>query len=346
LRARQGKLKAIKFGRNWVTKKEWVEEYLAKVEEYNNNFKAKKEKRTLTVRKVKKEIFPPKNLPIGAPELVPVRPLEYQISEFFKTPIFKNASIVALILFLAIAGIIWKKDSLLGGGELAWQGISETTQKSFSRVYNDMSGALFLAGQKISEDEVYSAAVYDTADIFGDYFEWIVQSPAGRMVKKSLKFVWQNGKQGYIVVQEGYIKADRFLQQKYIILGQAILNGWDNFVNNIRNAYFAFINGLEEFVQKFASVFSRTKQFVLNWFKPSKIVSEEELAPEPVKEGLLVIPSTEKDTEMKKKIKESFSDEVKVEPVDKTSGIITPVFRTGEGDRYLYILVPITHNDD
>ncbi len=28
LRARQGKLKAIKFGRNWVTKKEWLDEYL------------------------------------------------------------------------------------------------------------------------------------------------------------------------------------------------------------------------------------------------------------------------------------------------------------------------------
>ena len=31
LRARQGKLKAVKMGRNWVTKKEWVEEYIEKV---------------------------------------------------------------------------------------------------------------------------------------------------------------------------------------------------------------------------------------------------------------------------------------------------------------------------
>ena len=29
LRARQGKLKAKKFGRNWVTTKQWVEQYLA-----------------------------------------------------------------------------------------------------------------------------------------------------------------------------------------------------------------------------------------------------------------------------------------------------------------------------
>lgn len=28
LRARQGKLKAVKIGRNWLTKREWIEEYL------------------------------------------------------------------------------------------------------------------------------------------------------------------------------------------------------------------------------------------------------------------------------------------------------------------------------
>jgi len=52
LRARQGKLKAIKFGRNWVIKKEWLNEYSLEIEEYNNNFIKKK-----------KVIAPPKNLP-------------------------------------------------------------------------------------------------------------------------------------------------------------------------------------------------------------------------------------------------------------------------------------------
>ncbi|MBU4350779.1 hypothetical protein KKH63_00400, partial [Patescibacteria group bacterium] len=36
LRARQGKLKAVKIGRNWVTTKEWVEAYKIQVEEYNH----------------------------------------------------------------------------------------------------------------------------------------------------------------------------------------------------------------------------------------------------------------------------------------------------------------------
>jgi hypothetical protein len=55
----------------------------------------------------------------------------------------------------------------------------------------------------------------------------------------------------------------------------------------------------------------------------------------------VVIPSTEKDEEVVKKIKESFSDEIKVEPKDETSGIIIPVFREREGEKYLYILVPV-----
>lgn len=32
LRARQGKLKALKFGRNWVTTREWLQEYVEKVD--------------------------------------------------------------------------------------------------------------------------------------------------------------------------------------------------------------------------------------------------------------------------------------------------------------------------
>lgn len=37
LRARQGKLKAEKFGRNWVTTKKWLKEYLKHIKNYENN---------------------------------------------------------------------------------------------------------------------------------------------------------------------------------------------------------------------------------------------------------------------------------------------------------------------
>jgi len=53
LRARQGKLKAVKFGRNWVTKKEWLDEYLLEIKEYND-----------VLNKAKKTVAPPRDLPI------------------------------------------------------------------------------------------------------------------------------------------------------------------------------------------------------------------------------------------------------------------------------------------
>jgi hypothetical protein len=83
LRARQGKLKAVKFGRNWVTKKEWLEEYLKKVEEYNNNFK------------IKKVVAPPENLPV---EKLPVLKIRF-------------AFVIALVFVLLATGIVFGQDS-------------------------------------------------------------------------------------------------------------------------------------------------------------------------------------------------------------------------------------------
>lgn len=36
LRARQKKLKAVKMGRNWVTTREWLDEYSRQMEEFKN----------------------------------------------------------------------------------------------------------------------------------------------------------------------------------------------------------------------------------------------------------------------------------------------------------------------
>jgi len=42
LRARQGKLGAVKFGRNWVTKIEWLDEYVKKTQEFEETISQKK----------------------------------------------------------------------------------------------------------------------------------------------------------------------------------------------------------------------------------------------------------------------------------------------------------------
>jgi len=254
LRARQGKLKAVKFGRNWVTKKEWLDAYIASAENYKNNIKN-------NGKKLKKIVLPPKNLPVGN-----------VVSEFFQTyfqkPNFRFGFALVIVLVLMVAALgLWGKDSL-------------------KAVTDDVTNVMLVAESKISEDEIYSAAVFGAADVFKNYFKWLIQNPVVKIIEKNAKFVWQNNREGF-----------------------------------------------KDIAEAIGSSFSRAKEFVLNWLRPSK--------PEPAKEGLVVIPSTEKDEEIKVKIKESFSDEVKVELTDKTSGIITPVFKTGEGDRYLYILVPI-----
>jgi len=57
LRARQGKLKAMKFGRNWVTTKDWIDEYKIVVTEYNN--------KQMEGGYEQKVFQPPYNLPIS-----------------------------------------------------------------------------------------------------------------------------------------------------------------------------------------------------------------------------------------------------------------------------------------
>ena len=72
LRARNGKLKAIKQGRNWVTKKEWITKYVQGIEKYNSSLMAKKKVETvkktipkpIKTKEIRVEAKPPENLPI------------------------------------------------------------------------------------------------------------------------------------------------------------------------------------------------------------------------------------------------------------------------------------------
>jgi len=75
LRARQGKLRAIKIGRNWVTKKNWVKKYEKMLVKYR--IAPKKAKKTQRKKRIQpahivkvrvigaKKVLPPENLPIG-----------------------------------------------------------------------------------------------------------------------------------------------------------------------------------------------------------------------------------------------------------------------------------------
>ena len=262
LRARQGKLKSVKFGRNWVTKKEWLDEYLQKVEEYNN-FKIK-------------QVSPPKNLPV-----------ESLTSINFFQPQF----VVAIVLAVAF---------LFTGLFL----IKENSEIAVDRVYNS---------SQLAEIEKGSSGMIT------DYFSWIGKQFVG------------TGKK----IVQGYVGANDFLERKIV----------QQFVGTGKKVVQKYVNANDFLERKIGQVISqlRTKEKTEVVQKPEMI--EKEQAPQPVEEGLVVVPSTDKDEEVIKKIKESFSDEVKVELKDETSGIITPIFREGDGENYLYILVPINNGE-
>jgi len=63
--------------------------------------------------------------------------------------------------------------------------------------------------------------------------------------------------------------------------------------------------------------------------------------------GMIVMPSTENDKDIKKKIESTFSDEVEIDiDDDGFSGIIKPVFKEQNEQEYLYMMVPLTEDLD
>jgi len=265
LRARQGKLRAVKLGRNWVTKKEWLEEYLAEVEEYKESLKVKEVREVKEVKKVERKVLPPENLPVGKldeREFAKIRPLPL--------PVFRFGFAFGLVLVLLVTGVIFGRTFL---------------ENVFEDIY-----ALGKAGDVI---EGTSESVKSLVVAIGKGGASISTDPLGTF-------------------------------KKY---GQ-----W------VGDQVFTLGKGLKRIPEKFVQGF---KLIAKLWQKPEKIV-EEPIIPEPgEKEGMVVIPSTEEDELIKERIKLAFSDEVRIEPEDRASGIIIPIFKKKEGEEYMYVLVPV-----
>lgn len=147
LRARQGKLRAVKFGRSWLTKKEWLEEYLRKVEVYKN----------------KKVAFPPENLPIG------------ELRKIQIVPRIRFGFILTLVFVLLIAGIVFALQQAQGNPELTeWIGSKESFKyflnlikefnKNIEKTFPEMSFLAVVNAQDILEI---------TIDTFKEFGQWL-----------------------------------------------------------------------------------------------------------------------------------------------------------------------------
>jgi len=325
LRARQGKLKATKLGRNWVTKKEWLGKYIKKVNDYKN-WTANRKPATTT------QITTPTYQPVSPRAIAVVVALVFvlaSVGTLFAYPYFEPA-------VSSIVGQVKEITSDIG------EGIVETGE-------NLELGIAFI-GKGVNE-------------VFNELTQYITQDI--RAIKKGFQILGQKTKQVPQKVvsvfrgRETISREDFGLKQKKENIGKFARDIGENIRYKISLAQ-KFVTRVIQRVVKGAkllvrivdesgrfigSKFGDAYRFITQSWRQKAAerqgVPKEKLLPKPEKEGVIVIPSSEKDEEIKQKIKASFSDEVRVTPRDKTSGIIIPKFREREGQEYLYIMVPV-----
>lgn len=300
LRARQGKLKALKIGRNWVTKKEWIEDYLKNFNNKNGqNFISQKipeismKLKEFSLLPKEKFSFPTikqysfLNRKFSIP-FVKHQPVSITTKEFYfsrkRTPLFfkKIRFDFARILLVVF---------LISGGFFIFQNFE--TKNFLKQSAADISKDVFLIAKTMDLKDVQAAS----ATAFKEYGEWLLDS------LKNLP----------INIAKGYLAADKFVEKK-------LKGGYKLLVD--------FLNSKKELVKENVSPLSK------------------EFSQEKTKEGMVVLPyeGEKKTEEIANKVKDSFSDEVKVEIKDESSGIITPIFREQkEGDKYFYVLVPLNN---
>jgi hypothetical protein len=450
LRARQKKLRALKFGRNWVTKKEWLEEYLKKVKEYNDQKNNKKIKLISGVQK------PVPVLRLGflvaLVFILLISSITFGRSYFkntfsnliFSAEVGKTSSVMLKNYFSWLYGraakigqkivqryltvneslenslkksafsttqqisrvgkkiaqdyigannFLEEKLVIITEGYPSWisfkiSGFPKNIVQGYSNANNFFEQKLIKLGrafgtipQQISEDysdvnnlieskinQGYKAITQLSLPTFPQFSRKVIMpTKTLEAIKPTPEKITEERssaetiKQGLLVfsrlgqkITKSYQETNAFFEQKLKGLGEAFSTIPGKIVSNYSIANDFFEQKIGQSYKLMTKLFapippqpSPTPKAVvsvptpeISTPTPEKVV-EKTVTPQPTKEGLVVIPSTAEDEEMIKKIKESFSDEVKVNPKDETSGIIIPVFREGEGEKYLYILVPI-----
>ncbi len=152
LRARQGKLKAVKIGRNWCITSEWLEDYIAKTKEYRNLLKGK--------RKIPK-VEPPSNLPIYASDAdiwEDGRPEEVARQTAFQRKLQFAVAFASVVVLLG-AGILRGQQEVLRAGE----NVNPVVLSSAVSLQGEAWEKGFAAGRQSAE----------VGRIMGEYFDWL-----------------------------------------------------------------------------------------------------------------------------------------------------------------------------
>ena len=170
LRARQGKLKAVKFGRNWVTKKKWIEEYVQGIE--------KLERREIEPERAKMEIEERQPRPVEpmSPRIEErrfkpvesIRLVERTSPSRFK-PVLKPALGLSLAFVLLFSGLF------LGGGKTFVLNRVEEMVLGLGKVQEFGKDSLNKGG-KFTVTQLPDTSYQNLREpigIFKEYFKWL-----------------------------------------------------------------------------------------------------------------------------------------------------------------------------
>jgi len=250
LRARQGKLKAVKIGRNWITKKEWVKEYVERIEEYNNN-------------NLHTEKF------VALPKNLPVKPLSRQWS-FFQIRQPRFALIVGLAFVLLTAGIVSGKESLRNvyqdlepytyiigqAGDIIVHPVRDfvidATKEISAGISNGVESTAKLLSETISDIPHSFANVSEAVDNTFSMMAEKVLKPGQELaaisspdvLKSTLDTFKEYGNWISETFKSGYLTINNFTKEKLDNASRTVFSGLKSFTQGIKEIPQTLVSGL------------------------------------------------------------------------------------------------------
>ena len=357
LRARQKKLRAVKMGRNWVTTREWLDEYLNYINDFKNNNGFNSKSNGDGVIAIKQEAAANKPLSgvdnleraiqlnqgvvsrrfqqgfVFQADKAPQNTVKLSLQDkqprlvFGKLagalPAFSLAAAVCTLLFLSWS-LILREGVFTKAGDLAYKWIFSKTlsAQQSTRQPARLDLSFSEASQPLIFQKPASLNQISFLEKLNSNYSQVARSAAQRIgqAKQKIQNQLADNFRPLITV---WRRAQDFAR-----------GSWDLAAEKVR----VLANNCGQFLEQALGLKNKNQPSGKALGRPKS-----ESSPLGYNQGLVVMPSAgpETDQQVKEKIKSSFSDEVRVEPKDQESGIIIPIFKEREGESYLYITVPI-----
>ncbi|MBU4162244.1 hypothetical protein KJ859_01450, partial [Patescibacteria group bacterium] len=246
LRARQGRLKAVKLGRNWATKQEWVDEYFAIMQEYRQELNQKIEdniikqiegpvavalKETETVQSTKKQSLKrekkctQKIFRSDSPAIV---------FEGQKQPSLRLGVVVGLALLVLISSLAFGQGGIQGVVKDVKTAFTDLGQKSklvLDSIADDLKNggvagiglvmdfSLPLVSDEAWTQSVESGVAYrttiwqETAHVFSSYFDWLGDKLGGIFVARPKTVSWGEDNNRISIIEAKIDSINQFIEQ-------------------------------------------------------------------------------------------------------------------------------------